>query len=52
MSDEHVDHGHDIQGLERVTAPQQEYSMGQVWTGFLVLAVGVLVTFGVPLLLG
>lgn len=53
MSDEdHADHGHDVEGLERVTAPQQAYSMRQVWTGLLVLAVGLAVTVGVPLLLG
>lgn len=35
----------------RVTAPQQPYSMAEVQHGFAVLAVGVLVTFVIPLLL-
>lgn len=50
--DAHAGHGHDIRGLERETAPQQEYSMGQVWVGLFVLFVGVAVTFGVPLVFG
>lgn len=36
----------------RVTAPQQPYSMAEVQTGFVVLAVGLAVTFAIPLLLG
>lgn len=36
---------------ERTTAPQSPYSMRQVGIGFAVLLVGLLVTFGVPLLL-
>ncbi|WP_449271645.1 DUF7550 family protein, partial [Haloferax profundi] len=35
----------------RVTSPMQEFTMGQVTTGVLVLVVGLAVTFGLPLLL-
>lgn len=51
------DHGHapadHDEGEEpgRTTAPMQEFSTGQVTTGFLVLAVGLAVVFGLPLLL-
>jgi hypothetical protein len=45
--DEH-DHGSDEDG--RVTSPMQEFTMGQVTTGLVVLAVGLAVVFGVPLL--
>lgn len=46
-----VDHGHDIVGLVRETAPMQEYSMGQVWTGILIAAIGIAVAFVLPYLL-
>lgn len=36
---------------ERTTAPQSPYTMQQVGIGFAVLVVGLLVAFGVPLLL-
>lgn len=36
---------------ERRTAPQSEYTMGQVGVGAVVALVGLLVTFGVPLAL-
>ena len=36
----------------RTTAPQSEFTTGQVGTGFVVLAIGLLVAFGLPLLLG
>lgn len=36
---------------ERTTAPQSPYTMGQVGVGFVVLLVGLLVVFGIPLLL-
>jgi hypothetical protein len=50
---DHADHEHDPDHDEdmRVTSPMQEFSMGQVTTGLVVLAVGLAVTFGVPLLL-
>jgi hypothetical protein len=35
----------------RSTAPQSEFTMGQVGFGLLVLLIGAIVTFGVPLLL-
>lgn len=47
MSDDH-----DSEPAEgRVTAPQQEYGMSEVLTGFVVLAVGLVVTMGLPLAL-
>lgn len=36
----------------RETAPQSRFTTGQVGIGFLVLAVGLAVSFGLPLLLG
>lgn len=36
---------------ERTTAPQSPYTMRQVGIGFVVLLVGLLVAFGIPLLL-
>lgn len=47
--DDHADHGGDDEDL-RVTSPMQEFTTGQVGTGFVVLLVGLAVTFGVPLL--
>ena len=47
-----AEHGRDVDHLDRVTAPMQEFGMGQVGIGFVVLAVGLAVTFGLPLLLG
>ncbi|MFC6723869.1 hypothetical protein ACFQE1_05650 [Halobium palmae] len=45
-------HDHsDNPGTDRTTAPMQSYSTGQVGIGFAVLVVGLLVVFGVPLLL-
>lgn len=35
----------------RVTAPQQPYGMAEVRIGFAVLAVGLILTFAIPLLL-
>lgn len=35
----------------RSTAPQSDYTFGQVTTGFVVLAVGLAITFGLPLVL-
>ncbi|ELZ85638.1 hypothetical protein C453_07473 [Haloferax elongans ATCC BAA-1513] len=56
MSDDHHsgDHDHDDHesGEEgRVTSPMQDFTMGQVTTGFIVLVVGVAVTFGLPFIL-
>ena len=36
----------------RSTAPQSEFNSAQVGFGLVVLAVGLVVTFGLPLLLG
>ena len=47
------DHGHENyhdDGLERVTSPMQEYGMREVGIGLVVLAIGLLVTFALPLL--
>ena len=50
----HDDHGDDHDHHEdddgRVTSPMQEFSTSQVGVGLAVLAVGLLVTFGLPLL--
>lgn len=60
MSDDHAhdDHAHDDHGHGhgddeegRVTSPMQEFSMGQVTTGFAVLVVGLVLTFGLALAL-
>jgi|GEM_PF-191463 len=52
-ADDHSDHEHhphsDEEG-ERVTSPMQEFTTGQVGVGVGVLAVGLAVTFGLPLL--
>ena len=51
--DEHAHdemHGHDVEGLERVTSPMQTYSMREVGIGFAVLVVGLVVAFAIPLL--
>ncbi|WP_435186241.1 DUF7550 family protein [Halobellus sp. EA9] len=45
----HDDHGHD-EDEGRVTAPMQDFGMSQVTTGLVVLVVGLVVVFGVPLL--
>lgn len=45
----HADHEHNPQesdGEVRVTAPMQEFSMGQVGTGLVVMLVGLVLTFG------
>ena len=50
--DEHDDHGHGDESDEgRVTSPMQEFESSQVTTGFVVLVVGLVVVFGIPLLL-
>jgi hypothetical protein len=47
--DDHAGHGDADEG--RVTSPMQEFGSGQVTTGFVVLVVGLVVVFGIPLLL-
>ena len=54
-ADDHADHEHHPHGEEeaeegRVTSPMQDFTTGQVGIGFVVLLVGLAVTFGVPLL--
>ena len=50
--DEHDNHGHGDESDEgRVTSPMQEFESSQVTTGFVVLVVGLVVVFGIPLLL-
>jgi hypothetical protein len=44
-------HEHQPGERDRVTAPQQEYSMRDVGVGLVVFVVGLAVTFGVPLAL-
>lgn len=50
------DHAHDdhgtSEGLERVTSPMQEFDSREVGIGALILAVGLLVAFAIPLALG
>lgn len=36
----------------RTTAPQSAFTMGQVGTGLVVMAIGLLIAFGLPVLLG
>ena len=51
--DDHDDHEHHPHGPDdgRTTAPQSEYTMRDIALGAAVAAVGLAVTFGVPLLL-
>ncbi|WP_396613127.1 hypothetical protein ACH9L7_07650 [Haloferax sp. S1W] len=50
-SGDHDNHDHESDDEGRVTSPMQDFTMGQVTTGFIVLVVGVALTFGVPFLL-
>lgn len=52
-TDEQADedeHAHDPPETERTTAPQSPYSMRDVAVGAVVALLGLLLTFGVPLL--
>jgi hypothetical protein len=40
-----------VPAAERTTAPQSPYTMRQVGIGFAILLVGLLIAFGLPLLL-
>ena len=52
MAADHDDHDHHPEdALGRWTAPQSEYTARDVAFGVLIVAVGLLVTFGIPLLL-
>jgi hypothetical protein len=46
----HDDHGSD-EGIDRVTSPMQEFSSREVSIGLVILAIGLLVTFAIPLAL-
>ena len=46
--DSAADVGHDLEA-ERTTAPMSDYSSRAVAIGFLVMLIGVAVTFGIPL---
>ncbi|MFC4407058.1 DUF7550 family protein [Haloarchaeobius iranensis] len=53
----HDDHGHgtdhsDEAHAGRVTSPMQDFEMNQVTFGAVVMLVGVIVTIGLPVLLG
>lgn len=50
MSDHDDGHESDVEGIERVTSPMQDYSTTQVSIGLAVLAVGLAVAFALPLL--
>jgi hypothetical protein len=47
--DSGADVGHDLEA-ERTTAPMGDYSSRDVGIGFVVMLVGVLIAFGIPLL--
>jgi hypothetical protein len=48
----HDDHGtHDGADEGRVTSPMQAFGSSQVTTGLVVLGIGLVVVFGIPLLL-
>jgi len=50
--DDHSDHDHHANDDDgRVTSPMQEFTTGQAGVGFVVLIVGLAVTFGLPLFL-
>lgn len=53
MDEAHHDHhgNHDDEEW-RETSPMQDFTMGQVGTGLVVMLVGLALVFGVPLLLG
>lgn len=51
MSDDAAESTEDAGIWARTTAPQSPFSSAQVGTGFLVLVIGLLVTFGLALLL-
>ncbi|WP_171006606.1 DUF7550 family protein [Halalkalirubrum salinum] len=54
MADHDHDHDHDHEEDPdaRITSPMQEFTTSQALTGGAVLLVGLLVVFGIPLLLG
>ena len=51
MTDDHGHEGPEPEGIERTTAPQQPFGNREVGIGFAVLAVGLVLTFGIALAL-
>lgn len=51
MADEHVDSTPEAGIWARTTAPQSEFTTRDVGVGFAVLLAGLVVVFGLPLLL-
>lgn len=49
MTDEHGHEHPEPEGIERTTSPQQPFGTRDVGIGFLVLAVGLVLTFGLAL---
>lgn len=49
MSDEGHDDHPDGSASDRTTAPQSEYTGTQIATGSVIAAVGIAITFGIPL---
>jgi hypothetical protein len=49
----HGSHGHDHGNADegRITSPMQGFGSSQVTTGLVVLGIGLVVVFGIPLLL-
>ncbi len=47
-----ADHAHDTDPDARVTSPMQSFTTTQALTGGAVLLIGLLIVFGIPLLLG
>lgn len=52
MTDDHAESEEATGIWARTTAPQSAFTSSQVGTGLVVLAVGLVVVFGLPLLLG
>ena len=52
MTEDHAESEEAAGIWARTTAPQSAFTSSQVGTGLVVLAVGLLVAFGLPLLLG
>ncbi|MGM0604511.1 MAG: DUF7550 family protein [Halobacteriota archaeon] len=52
MADHEHEHEEESDEDARVTAPMQEFSTGQAMIGLVIVLFGLLVVFGVPILLG
>ena len=52
MTDEEEHEEETTEGIwARSTAPQSPYSMGQVGTGMVIFVIGLVITFGIPIVL-